>query len=88
MNVQFSTLGKIVADNQGHLLHIKASTPHVGGDEYTGLASPKFGHDSVSFLLRHASVHKADGKVGLPHLFGEPFNLLLLVAEDYCLCDC
>lgn len=62
----------------------------------------ELGHDGVSFLLRHVTVHRRDlqefaisenrtvpngprqtyGEVCVSHLFGQPVNLSLGVAED------
>jgi hypothetical protein len=43
---------------------------------------PEVFHDGVSLFLRHVSVHGTDGEVGLAHLFGQPVDLPLGVAED------
>lgn len=46
------------------------------------LTSPELGHDRIPLLLRHISVHAADGKVGFTELLGQPVDLSTGVAED------
>lgn len=82
MNIQLATFWEVVAYDKGHLLDIEAATPHVSCDQYTTLAGSELRHDRVPLLLRHRAVHEADGEVSLPHLFRQPLNFLLLVAEN------
>lgn len=87
MDVELSVLGEVVANNEGDLLHIKPSAPHVSGDEHSALSRPEFSHDSISLLLRHATVHVGHCEVGIAHLLGQPFHSTLLITEDNSLCD-
>lgn len=79
---------KIVADDKGHLLHIKTSAPNVGSNEYSTLPSSELGHDSVSLLLRHATMHIGDSEVCISHLFCKPLYSVLFVTENDSLGDC
>ena len=87
MDVELTVVGQIVVDDQGDLLHVDATRPHVCRDEDAGLAAPELLHDGVSLLLRHVSVHGAHSEVCLPHLLSEPVDLALGVAEDDRLCE-
>lgn len=53
-----------------------------GNNRHIRLSTSEFAHDGVSLLLRHVSVHAADGEVGLSKLFGKPVDLSTGVAED------
>lgn len=46
------------------------------------LPPSEFGHDRISFLLYHFSVHTADSKVRLSHLLCQPVNLASCVTEN------
>ena len=82
MDVELTVVGKIVVDDEGDLLHVNTTGPHVSGDQDTRLAAPELLHDGVSLLLGHVAVHGAHSEVRLPHLLREPVHLTLGVAED------
>merc|ERR1719233_1515004 len=88
VDVQLSVVGQVIVDDEGHLLHVNTSSPHVSCDQYTTLSRPKFFHDSISLLLWHISVHGGHCEVSLPHLLCQPVNLTLRVTEDNSLCNC
>lgn len=46
------------------------------------LSTSEFSHDRISFLLHHFSVHTADSKVRLSHLFCQPVDLASGVTEN------
>ena len=58
MDVQFSALGQVVADDQGHLLDIETSPPNIGGYQNSRLASAELTHDRVTLFLGHATMHE------------------------------
>mmetsp|Transcript_1012 Transcript_1012/g.2689 ORF Transcript_1012/g.2689 Transcript_1012/m.2689 type:complete len:399 (+) Transcript_1012:376-1572(+) len=87
VDVQLAIVGQVVANHKRHLLHVEAAAPYVRGNEHTAGARAELGHDLVALLLRHVTVHRRDGEVGLSHLLGEPVDLFLGVAEDDGLCD-
>lgn len=35
VDVEFSVVWEVVADDEGHLLHVQTSAPHVGGDQHS-----------------------------------------------------
>lgn len=86
VDVQLTIVGQVIVDDQRDLLNINAPGPNVGGDQDSRLARPELLHNGIALLLRHISVHGADGEVGFPHLFSEPIHLPLGVAEDDGLC--
>jgi hypothetical protein len=70
MDVKFTVLREIVANDETDLLNVETATPDVSGDQDTGLPCSELGHNRVSFLLGHATVHVGDCEVGLAHLLG------------------
>lgn len=88
MDIQLPALRQVVADNEGDLLHVKTSSPDIGGDQHSAGPSTEFLHNGISLFLRHSTVHAAYCKIGLLHLFREGFSLLALIAENYRLSYC
>jgi hypothetical protein len=70
------------------LYNVQTSTPYISGYEDSALSSSEFFHNSVSFFLRHSTVHKAYCEVCFSHLLGKPLNFLFLIAKNYCLSYC
>jgi len=87
MDIKFSVQGQIVTNDQTDLLHIKTSTPDICGYEHSALPCSELSHNSISFLLRHASMHIGDSKVGLSHFLSQPLNLVLFITEYDSLSD-
>lgn len=87
MNIELPVLWEIIADNEGYLLHIKTSSPHVSSDKDSTLPCSELCHDGISLFLRHASMHIGNCEVCISHLFSKPFNPALFVAEDDSLSD-
>jgi hypothetical protein len=77
----------VVVDDQRDLLHIDTTSPNVGSDENSGSSTSELGHDGVSLLLDHLSVHAADSEVGVSQLGGQPVDLSSGVTEDDSLRD-
>ena len=79
--------GKIIVDDQGHLLNINTTSKQVGGDEHTRGTRPELPHDDVSSVLVHVTVSGRDSVVPAPHLVSEPVHLAAGVDEDDTLGD-
>mmetsp|Transcript_8675 Transcript_8675/g.18131 ORF Transcript_8675/g.18131 Transcript_8675/m.18131 type:complete len:253 (+) Transcript_8675:834-1592(+) len=82
MDVQLAICRQVVADDQRDLLDVDPPAPQIGRDQDAGGSRPELVHDHVAFFLVHLPVHRADGKVVLLHLFGEPVDFLPGVAKD------
>ena len=82
MDVELTIVGKIVVDDERDLLDVNTTGPNISGDEDSRLAASELLHDGVSLLLRHVSVHRRYGEVGLSHLLRQPVNFALCVAEN------
>jgi len=87
VDVVLTVRWQIVVDDERHLLHVNATRPHIGRDEHARVGLTEVGHNAVSLLLRHLSVHGGYSEVGVAHLVRQPVNLAARVAEDNCLCD-
>lgn len=57
VDVQFTVVGKVIADDQGDLLDVKSTSPHVSGDQNTAGARSEVLHNGVTLLLGHIAVH-------------------------------
>lgn len=73
---------QVIVDDERNLLDIDTSRPHIRSDQHTRGAASELGHDSVSLLLHHLSVHAANGEVGFTQFLREPVDLSARVAED------
>ena len=82
VDVELTIVWEVIVDDQGHLLDINATGPDISCDEDTRLSTPELLHNRVPLFLWHVAMHRAHGKVSLPHLLGEPVHLALGVAED------
>lgn len=87
MDVVFPGCGEIVVNNQGDLLDVDTSTPHVCCDQNSTVSVSEVGHNFVSFFLIHFSVHVEDGVALFDHLLSQPFHGFSLIAEYYGLSD-
>lgn len=87
VDVVLSIAWEIVIDDQADLLNINTTSPDICRNQHSGVALAELVHDCVSLLLKHLSVHAADGEVGFTHLLCKPINLTASVAEDDGLCD-
>lgn len=82
MNIELSILRKIIANNERNLLNIESSSPNISCNENSTLTSSKFSHNSISFFLRHATMHVGDSEISISHLFSEPFYSTLFITEN------
>jgi len=82
VDVVFTVCGQVIVDDEGDLLDVDTTGPDVGGDEDTAETLAEVGHDRVTLLLVHLTVHCCDGKVVFAHLLREPLDLGACVAED------
>jgi hypothetical protein len=87
VDVQLPIGGQVVANDEGHLLYINPPAPQVRRNQDSRAARSEFLHHLVPLVLIHVPVHGAHGEVVLPHLVGQPIDLLSGIAEDYGLCD-
>lgn len=85
VDVKFTVLREIIANDQWNLLNVKASAPDICSNEHTRLTSTEFRHNCISLFLRHASMHVWYSEIGFSHLFGKPLHSVFLVTEDYSL---
>ena len=88
MDVVLPVGGKVIVDDQRHLLDVNAASQQIGGDQNPRWARPELSHDDIPLLLVHVTVHGRDGEVSVMHLLGEPVDLPPGVAEDDGLSDC
>jgi hypothetical protein len=75
MQVVLWLSGKVVVDDQGHLLHINTTSKEVGGDEHTRRTRPELPHDDVPSVLVHVTVSGRHCMVPAPHLVSKPVHL-------------
>jgi hypothetical protein len=79
--------GKVIVDDQGHLLHVNTTSKEVGGDEHTRRARPELPHDDVPSVLVHVTVSGRHCVVPAPHLVSKPVHLAAGVDKDDTLSD-
>ena len=82
MDVVLSIARQVIVDNQTDLLDIDTTRPNVGRNQHPTVSASEIVHNTVTFLLRHLSVHAANGEVGFAHLLRQPIDLAARVAED------
>lgn len=82
MDIKLSVFGKIIINDQGHLLDIQPSAPEISGNQHSRVALPKLVHDPVPLLLLHPTVHTRHREVRVNHFLGQPLDLLLGITED------
>jgi len=75
MNVQLAVIGKIVVDDQRHLLYVDATCPHVGRYQHTAGTRTELFHDRFTFLLWHVTMHWRHCEVCFSHLLRQPVDL-------------
>ena len=82
MDVVLAVSGKVVVDDQRHLLDIDTTGKEIGGDEDTRRSGPELLHNDITLPLVHVAVHGRDSEVASGELVGEPVDLPAGVAED------
>jgi hypothetical protein len=87
VDVVLTIAGEVVVDDQRDLLNIDTTGPDIGRNQHTRVGLAEILHNAVALPLRHISVHRRHGEVGLAHLIGQPVDLAACVAEDDSLCD-
>ncbi len=87
MDVIFAVGGKIVVDDERHLLHIDSTSQKISSDQNTRRTGSELFHDQVTLALIHVAVHRRHGEVTTGELLGEPINLSPRIAENDCLSD-
>uniref|UniRef100_A0A0A9Z5Q1 StAR-related lipid transfer protein 7, mitochondrial n=1 Tax=Lygus hesperus TaxID=30085 RepID=A0A0A9Z5Q1_LYGHE len=87
MKVGLTGFWEIVIDDQGYLLNIDTTAPHIRGYKYTCFGSTKVEDNAIALGLRHVTMDHGHCEVGLPHSFRQLHHLAACVAEDNCLCD-
>jgi hypothetical protein len=82
VDVVLTVSGKVVVDDERHLLDVDTAGEKVGGDEDSRRTGSELLHDDVTLALVHVAVHGRDGEVASSELVGEPVHLSTCVAED------
>ena len=68
MDVQLSVVGEVIVDDEGHLLDVDTTGPHVGGDQHTALSGSITRMDNILLLgsynrfscfLKKGNLHQA-----------------------------
>jgi len=57
MYIKLSRVGKIIINNQRHLLDIQSPPPYISCYQNPTIGVSKFIHNRVSFLLAHITMH-------------------------------
>lgn len=81
VNVQLAVVGKIVVDDQRHLLDIQTTSPNVRGDQHAAISSTELLHNLITLALLHGAMHSAHGEGSLTQGVGKPLHLRARIAE-------